>query len=243
MNLDYIDHRFTRNMLIPAINKLPQRFRPHVIAQHKKTYLQPRTKNHDSYNNPQRNANAAVLQLLEGMKGGAYRLAASEQELRDYADAKAHAGRLAGAAGGYKMAAQHARMANIEPPEITDKMTEEGATARLGCPSWWRRAVRVTQGRHIEKSAIGLGIVHKNAELYASEETRARRTEQKSKNRKMLEAVQVVNEMGDEYTLQELADLSVSNPVIRRAELITRCVGFENIAQQENHAAVFYTIH
>ncbi len=54
-----------------------------------------------------------------------------------------------------------------------------------------------------------LGLVHKRAGLYSSEETLFRRRGQKTRNRQMFEEVQAVNELGDQYTL---ADLCVSNP-------------------------------
>ena len=40
------------------------------------------------------------------------------------------------------------------------------------------------------------------------------------------------NELGDTYTLAELAELSTSNPINRRHELMTRIRGFEEFAQQ-----------
>jgi hypothetical protein len=57
----------------------------------------------------------------------------------------------------------------------------------------------------------------------------------------MLESVQAVNELGQSYTLAELADLSVSNPVIRRGELMTRIAGFELVADEVGHVGEFYT--
>lgn len=55
-------------------------------------------------------------------------------------------------------------------------------------------------------------------------------------------SVIAVNELGQEYTLQQLAYLSVSNPKIRRAELMTRIAGFDAVAQSLGHAPMFYTI-
>jgi hypothetical protein len=69
-----------------------------------------------------------------------------------------------------------------------------------------------------------------------------RKRQQKQANREYLESRTAVNELDEEFTLAELAALSVSNPSIRRLELITRCKGFEAIAKAEGHEGVFITL-
>jgi len=58
----------------------------------------------------------------------------------------------------------------------------------------------------------------------------------------MLESLPAVNELGDSFTLQELADFSVSNPVIRRNELMTRLAGYECCADRHGCEPVFVTL-
>ena len=43
------------------------------------------------------------------------------------------------------------------------------------------------------------------------------------------------------FTLKELSDKSVSNPEIRRGEMFVRIRGFEDIARESDHAAIFLT--
>ncbi|MBV5345921.1 MAG: replication endonuclease, partial [Rhodoferax sp.] len=57
-----------------------------------------------------------------------------------------------------------------------------------------------------------------------------------------LEALEVVNEAGDALNLQEVADKSVSNPSIRRGELMVRARGFEEVAEFKDHQAYFLTL-
>jgi hypothetical protein len=62
------------------------------------------------------------------------------------------------------------------------------------------------------------------------------------RNRTILEHCTATNKLGQEFTLQELAALSVSNLKIRRAELMTRIAGFDEVALSLGHIGVFYTI-
>lgn len=118
----------------------------------------------------------------------------------------------------------------------------EGAKKRLKCPQWWRRVLRKTMGREVERIAIDLGFVHRRAGCYASDETVSRRKQQKARNRALLASIVAVNESGQEYSLEALAELGVSNPAIRRGELMTRIAGFETLAQNLGHVGEFYTI-
>lgn len=117
------------------------------------------------------------------------------------------------------------------------------AVRRMTCPHWWRRTLRIAQARQLEFGAVALGYVHRDAEKYASDATVARRQEQRRRNAAMLEQTDALNlDTGDEYTLAELAALSVANPAIRRGELMTRIAGFESVARGLSHVAEFVTL-
>ncbi|SEK88723.1 replication endonuclease [Nitrosovibrio tenuis] len=129
------------------------------------------------------------------------------------------------------------------PVSVTDTgITHTGILARLADEHWWRRALRKVQVRKFEHGAIRLGLVHSRKGKYVSDETLRRRQKQIRRNRAILEHCIAINEAGQEYTLQQLAELSVSNPEIRRAELMTRIAGFDAVAQSLGHVGVFYTI-
>ena len=102
--------------------------------------------------------------------------------------------------------------------------------------------MRKKYGRTVEGFAIGVGFVHRHRGIYASDAAVSRRRQQKDRNRRLLESLEAVNEVDQAYSLQELADLSVSNPHIKRSELMVRLAGFEKVAQGEGHVAEFYTI-
>lgn len=129
----------------------------------------------------------------------------------------------------------------IEPPD-REKVQTGPALARMTCHQWWRRKLRAHQGRAVEAAAIALGYVHKKREIYCSNDTLNRRTQQNARNLASLEATTATNEMGQEYTLAELAAKGPANKQIRRAELMTRISGFERIARDMGHAGLFLTM-
>ena len=100
------------------------------------------------------------------------------------------------------------------PPE---RVRHGPAIARMCCTLWWRRKLRRHQGRTVEAAAIHLGDVHKFRDLYVSNERLAARLQQHARNAAALEATLARNEIGEEFTLAELAATSVSNKAIRRA--------------------------
>ena len=128
----------------------------------------------------------------------------------------------------------------IIPP--AEKIQDRPAIVRMTDPLWWRRGLRVAQGRALEASGIALGYVHKNAEIYATTATVERRIQQKRRNAAMMADTIATNEDGQEYTLARLAELSVANPAIRRGELMTRIAGFESVAKGLGHIAEFVTL-
>ncbi|MDP2265599.1 MAG: replication endonuclease, partial [Thiobacillus sp.] len=107
---------------------------------------------------------------------------------------------------------------------------------------WWRRQLRSQHRCDVEAASIQVGLVKARAGIYASDETVKSTRKQRRRNRRTLEYTQMVNESGYRQSLAELADVSVSNPLIQRAELMTRAHGFEDIAKLLGHAAEFYTI-
>jgi hypothetical protein len=137
------------------------------------------------------------------------------------------------------MAAMVQRFA-LQPP--ADKVRDGPAIARMACPIWWRRKLRRQHGRALESAAIVLGLVHKRSEIYCSNETLHRRQQQNRRNAAALAATIATNELGQEFTLAELAAKGPANKAIKRAELMTRIAGFERIARELGHGGLFITI-
>lgn len=167
-------------------------------------------------------------------------LNASDDALCEFADQAAAEGallRVRGASLAEVAEFCHQRGVGLPAGDSVDSITR-----RAGCPLWWRRNLRRHVARRTEMLAIRLGLVHKRAGLYASHDTLHRRRAQKRRNSALLTAMQAVNELGDSFTLAELADKSTANPALRRAELMTRIAGFEYIARAMDMAGEFVTL-
>ncbi|MGO9446413.1 MAG: replication endonuclease, partial [Thiobacillaceae bacterium] len=107
---------------------------------------------------------------------------------------------------------------------------------------WWRRKLRQKHGRDVEAAAIETGLVRAQAGIYVSDETLETIRQQNKRNRRILESMLAVSDDGDSLNLAEIADSTISNPRIRRAELMTRVRGFEDCAKHLAHVAEFYTV-
>jgi len=233
-DLGYVtDRQWVREHLEP----LPHYFKRPIAQEFARIYG-------DGQGGKRGNANEYLRIITEDkLTATALRLSASDSELVEYAHGKARrCGTEAARAGerAFQVCETITTQAGLRVPEGRN-IEEAGAVARMGCDQWWRRNVRRTHGRAVEGSAISVGLVHSKAGLYCSDQTLRRRQGQKSRNRQMLEELQAVNELGQTYTLAQLADLSVSNPTIRRNELMTRIAGFEQVAEALGHAGEFYT--
>lgn len=198
-----------------------------------------------------RQANMWLLKATERIKGIKVPITLSDEQLREMAANRAHrCARLAEIVPGFfytdkaalrrRMNAYVARYGVAAPAA---RVSDDAAIARMTCEQWWRRALRRSQARALEREAIALGYVHKAQEIYASSITVERRTQQRKRNASLLAETAAVNlDTGELYTLAELAAKSVANPTIRRGELMVRINGFERMAKTLNHVAEFITL-
>lgn len=107
---------------------------------------------------------------------------------------------------------------------------------------WWFRKLKREHIRRFEHVSIQIGTTGLKHDPYISREAALRQMQWNKNNEKLLAAVKLENENGDQFSLAELAAKGTANKTIRRGELMTRIRGFEEIAQTLNHAAMFWTI-
>lgn len=226
-------HPQDNEYIYDQLHAAPKHFRKHIMARYHEIF---REENRQA-------ANLFLLDINQVLKSHRIGLHQDDDYIRMQADIHAKGAALAIAKLGYFAGEYYTRELGIEPPEIDgEKLTERGATLRLGDPHWWRRQLRKTHNRAIEGQALDLNIVSKQKGLYVSDQGLEQRRSQKKRNRAILESLIAINEHGDEYTLQELSDLTVSNPEIRRGELMTRINGIEEAAKEQGYVGEFWTI-
>lgn len=218
--------------------QLPKRFAKVVANEYQESYIF----------DGRRKANLQLLDHYERCARGQIPLDASDADLEAMAKRTAHDFR--------QLACLHdeidqsvislwkrAKQIGVRPPSPDDpKITIKGALARLTDDGWWLRALRRAHAKNLEQEAINIGLVHLRAGIYVSDESLNRRKAQKARNRRVLDGLIACNELGQEFSLSELAEVGVSNPRIRRSELMVRIYGFEFIANEVGHIGEFYTI-
>lgn len=214
---------------------LPFRFRRHLAANYRAACRKGGVAKADN-----------MLRDVSAIVGNASgRIIGNDSAVCDWARSKAQECQLIGKTfadevRAYSVMSDLAVACSVIPPDSRG-MTLLGAMSRMCSSKWWRRQARKRNGRALEEVAILLNIVHRKQDLFVSDESVARRTEQKRRNRILLESGTAVNEFGDTYTMAELSDLSVSNPVHRRDELMLRTAGFEKKAIAAGYVGEFYT--
>ncbi len=119
--------------------------------------------------------------------------------------------------------------------------TDAEQVKRALCKAWWKRVLSVEHKRRVEHAHIQIGLTGRGGDEYLSRESALTQKRQNTANRKLLESVTVTNGV-DKFLLSELSDLSTANKTIRRGELMARIRGFEEVALELNHVAMFWTI-
>lgn len=123
-----------------------------------------------------------------------------------------------------------------------DNRKAESGLLRMMAPEWWQGRLKRMRDIQREHLAIAVGQVQKAATAYVSRGTLGEWLEQKKRNAEFFKKFDLINKEGDRIALADMVYGSVANPAIRRAELMVRMRGFEDMANEEKLAGEFYTI-
>ncbi|EKN6222675.1 replication endonuclease [Yersinia enterocolitica] len=126
--------------------------------------------------------------------------------------------------------------------EPVDRTTFYSAIARLINADWWERKLWRLRNDWRESQLRAAGLIHKRAAPYVSKEALADWIEQKRRNREFFKRHELVDDEGNTVSLEAMVDASISNPTIRRHELMARMKGIELVAKSREDVGVFYTI-
>ena len=118
----------------------------------------------------------------------------------------------------------------------------EGIVLRLSCNVWWLRKLRQAHAKAREIAAIDAGLVHRKSNVYVSDDTLERRSHQLKRNAFLMQGVTLESASVQRMKLADVAAAGMGNADNRRAELMTRITGFEELANKYGHKAVFVTV-
>ncbi|MGK0272744.1 MAG: hypothetical protein ACI88H_003419 [Cocleimonas sp.] len=144
--------------------------------------------------------------------------------------------------GVYNWCVNYVTEKGLQAPEMNTKQTLEGCIKRMQDKNWWLRRLRklITQAR--EEMMIHLEQVSRVKGIYCSDLTVTNRQYQRQQQLEMLKSITMTNELGEQFSLYDLYEVNVSNPVMRRNELMTRMRGFEDMAKEFGNIGIFVTL-
>ena len=222
----------------PIFRQLPKRFAENAAHDYKETYIFE----------GRHHANLGLLEAYEPITRNSIPLNASDEDLKDLArnivkEMQEISRIYLKLEHAVPRMLQRAQKYEINLSSLKNRNTTiTGIYTRLTDEIWWLQRLRSAHAQKLEQEAIRIGLVHKRASSYVSNETLARRKEQKKRIRRILDGLLATNELGQCFTLSEIAELGLANPRIRRSELMVRIFGFEFIANELGHVGEFYTI-
>ena len=120
--------------------------------------------------------------------------------------------------------------------------SDEEIKNRLQDSKFWLRRVRSKAMYLVSQVERALGYVSKRRAVYCGDISVNRHKDNQLLSKAYLENTYLTNDEGFSIPLSEIAAHNVSNPTIRRHELMVRIRGLEEVAQYCGHRAVFATI-
>ena len=142
----------------------------------------------------------------------------------------------------YPLIERIAKFHSLAMPAGNKESTEQTRANRCYESKTWRRIIDRSQTREAEGMLREIGFVERRSMLYCSDLALEWWHGKQRAQLSYLKSHAVKSDAGEQLSLFEVRQASVSNPAIRRAELMTRMSGFEDIAKSRNHVADFWTL-
>ncbi|WP_392989662.1 replication endonuclease [Serratia ureilytica] len=150
----------------------------------------------------------------------------------------------------YQEAANLAQVLHVNPPYWRkfcrgNLCTYEAATAisKMKDGRYWARNLRNYATRWREHLHIAFGDVKRGASPYCSKHHVDEWDVRRKRSRMIMSRLELEDEETKErLPLIEQIDKSISNPALRRVELMTRIGGFEKVATDSGYAGSFFTL-
>tara|TARA_R110002073_G_scaffold2938_5_gene19533 strand:- start:102953 stop:104539 length:1587 start_codon:yes stop_codon:yes gene_type:complete len=113
---------------------------------------------------------------------------------------------------------------------------------RLFDAQWWVKKLVKKSRREFEARRIADGMVNERRELYCTDWAVMQWRAMRKKNQEFMQEMFVFNDDAWVANLATIAEHSLANPAVRRAEMMTRLAGMEEYAISKNDRATFITI-
>ncbi|EEX94372.1 replication gene A protein [Vibrio orientalis CIP 102891 = ATCC 33934] len=169
-----------------------------------------------------------------------------QTKLTEHTDCNTPEGEEIAALMTYRQTAELIEGFGIKPPGAGKKLKPENIfqyISKTRCEKWWFRCLSKARKVMREHLAIAMGQVSSKASPYASWDCVREHKEQQHRNWQAIQNMMLFDEETEEQTeLKDMVLKSVSNPAIRRHELMTRCRGCENIGNELGLQGLFLTL-
>lgn len=146
----------------------------------------------------------------------------------------------------YRQTAELIESFGIKPPGAGKKLSPDNIfqyISKTRCEKWWFRCLSKARKIMREHLAIAMGQVSSKASPYASWDCVREHQEQQHQNWQAIQNMMLFDEETQEETeLKDMVLKSVSNPAIRRHELMVRCRGCEDIGNELGLQGLFLTL-
>lgn len=134
------------------------------------------------------------------------------------------------------------KLQGFEVPTGTN-ITKSGVRARTQLMRWWRRLYEKQYTRTGENAIRAIGQIHKHASPYVSSDGYSRYKDRQRINREYLQRRMLIDQQtGECFNLWDISQMTVSNPRIRRTELMTRIAGLERRAIELGYTWIHMTL-
>lgn len=189
----------------------------------------------DTYND----ASADLRRTAYALKRARVRTAFDDDEIETAAERAAHVCMGSQSIEAAKAFAESQGVTLPTGPRVTNKSLRK----RLVSCDWWRGRFRRLMTRHAEELFRELGFVRRQSSAYISGDAleRVRAAARKGKDW-IAKMFAVCEDTGETLALSDIAEHSLSNPALRRGELMLRARGFQEIAESMGHRCLMVTL-
>lgn len=118
----------------------------------------------------------------------------------------------------------------------------ESALLKMACANWWHRQLKRQRRELLEYVQIALERVNRRISPYISKSGLKAHRDQVRSNQEYLALMEAVNDDGDAISLASMFEKSSASPEKRRIELMVRCRGMEELADEMGYCAEFITM-